>query len=133
MKSTRILTRCPACGNDTLTINAGHLLCTWVDCKDPTRIDLPEAPLLFVRPWKAMTDAELTAAFATWGQTDTRYRAVWEVLSRELEAELQTLARIKDEPMAVMRWAGRIEALMFVRTQLHQLRSKGGADVRDGE
>jgi len=35
----RIYTRCPACHNDTLTINKGHLLCTWHVCPDPTRID----------------------------------------------------------------------------------------------
>ena len=34
----RIYTRCPSCHNDTLTINDGHLLCTWIDCKDPTLI-----------------------------------------------------------------------------------------------
>lgn len=39
-KSPRIYTRCPACGNDTLTINDDkHLLCTWIDCPDPTLID----------------------------------------------------------------------------------------------
>lgn len=35
----RIYTRCPACGNDTLTINNGHLLCTWATCPDHTTID----------------------------------------------------------------------------------------------
>jgi hypothetical protein len=36
----RIYTKCPACGNDTLTVNEDkHLLCTWIDCKDPTLID----------------------------------------------------------------------------------------------
>lgn len=35
----RIYTRCPACHNDTLTINKGHLLCTWHDCPDPTLIE----------------------------------------------------------------------------------------------
>jgi hypothetical protein len=35
----RIYTRCPACKNDTLTINEGHLLCTWHVCPDPTLID----------------------------------------------------------------------------------------------
>ncbi len=35
----RIYTRCPACNNDTLTINRGRLLCTWQECPDPTRID----------------------------------------------------------------------------------------------
>ena len=35
----RIYSRCPACGNDTLTINKGHLLCTWHDCPSPTAID----------------------------------------------------------------------------------------------
>jgi len=35
----RIYTRCPACHNDTLTINKGHLLCTWHECKDPTLLD----------------------------------------------------------------------------------------------
>lgn len=37
--SERIYTRCPACLNDTLTINNGHLLCTWIKCPDPTLID----------------------------------------------------------------------------------------------
>ena len=45
----RIFTRCPACHNDTLTINDGRLLCTWHECPDPTMIDrigepLPNAP-----------------------------------------------------------------------------------------
>lgn len=36
----RIYTKCPACGNDTLTVNDDkHLLCTWVSCPDPTLID----------------------------------------------------------------------------------------------
>lgn len=35
----RIFTRCPACGHDSLTINKGHLLCTWHKCSDPTLID----------------------------------------------------------------------------------------------
>lgn len=35
----RIYTRCPACFKDTLTINDGHLLCTWHVCPDPTMID----------------------------------------------------------------------------------------------
>lgn len=42
--SERIFTRCPACGNDTLTINDGHLLCTWHTCPDPTLIDRPQQP-----------------------------------------------------------------------------------------
>lgn len=37
--SERIFTRCPACKNDTLIINKGHLLCTWLECKDPVSID----------------------------------------------------------------------------------------------
>lgn len=35
----RIYSRCPACHNDTLTINKGRLLCTWHECSDPTLID----------------------------------------------------------------------------------------------
>lgn len=35
----RIYTRCPSCHKDTLTINEGHLLCTWHACDDPTLID----------------------------------------------------------------------------------------------
>ena len=39
MSHPRIFTRCPSCGNDTLCINEGHLLCTWHDCKDPCAIE----------------------------------------------------------------------------------------------
>jgi hypothetical protein len=35
----RIYTRCPSCHNDTLTVNKGHLLCTWHACPNPTLID----------------------------------------------------------------------------------------------
>jgi hypothetical protein len=35
----RIYTRCPACGNDTLIINKGHLLCSWHECPNPVAID----------------------------------------------------------------------------------------------
>lgn len=43
MNSPRIYTRCPACRNDTLTINDDkHLLCTWYRCPDPTAIDRVE-------------------------------------------------------------------------------------------
>jgi len=38
--SQRIYTRCPSCKNDTLIVNDdNHLLCTWIDCKNPTLID----------------------------------------------------------------------------------------------
>ena len=37
-QTPRIFTRCPACGNDTLTVNNGHLLCTWHTCSNPTMI-----------------------------------------------------------------------------------------------
>lgn len=39
-RSPRIYTKCPACHCDTLTINDDkHLLCTWIDCPNPTLID----------------------------------------------------------------------------------------------
>jgi hypothetical protein len=39
-QSPRIYTRCPACHNDTLTLNDDkHLLCTWYKCPDPCSID----------------------------------------------------------------------------------------------
>lgn len=45
---TRIFSRCPSCRNDTLTLNKGHLLCTWHDCKDPTLIDrVGDEPTMF--------------------------------------------------------------------------------------
>lgn len=34
----RIYSKCPACSNDTLTIHEKHLLCTWVDCPNPTMV-----------------------------------------------------------------------------------------------
>lgn len=39
-RNPRIYTKCPACKNDTLTINDDkHLLCTWHECPNPTLID----------------------------------------------------------------------------------------------
>jgi hypothetical protein len=52
----RIYTRCPACFNDTLTINKGHLLCTWLDCPNPALIDSAE-PACAAQP-KATDDQQ---------------------------------------------------------------------------
>lgn len=39
-RGPRIYTKCPACRKDTLTVNGDkHLLCTWVECPNPTLID----------------------------------------------------------------------------------------------
>lgn len=35
----RLYTRCPACLNDTLTVNKGRLLCTWYECKNPLAVE----------------------------------------------------------------------------------------------
>ncbi len=73
-KSPRIYTRCPACHNDTLTINYDkHLLCTFIGCPDPTLIDRisverekdrariaePES-----RVWNAISDPQTKAALS---------------------------------------------------------------------
>lgn len=40
MMTPRIYTRCPACLNDTLMIGDDkHLICSWMECPDPTLID----------------------------------------------------------------------------------------------
>lgn len=46
----RIHTRCPACHNDTLIVNNGRLLCTWIDCKDPTSINRLGEVTKYVHP-----------------------------------------------------------------------------------
>jgi hypothetical protein len=52
-RSARIYTRCPACSNDTLTINDDkHLLCTWLSCPDPTLIDRISG--IFPFEWEAL-------------------------------------------------------------------------------
>lgn len=38
LKENRITTRCPACHFATLVINDGQLLCTAIECPDPTMI-----------------------------------------------------------------------------------------------
>lgn len=53
----RIYSKCPACHNDTLTINYDkHLLCTWINCPNPCLID--------------NVDRELTAANARIAELD---------------------------------------------------------------
>lgn len=50
LRNPRIYTHCPSCGKDTLTINEDkHLICTWIDCKDPTLIDRIESELTTLR------------------------------------------------------------------------------------
>lgn len=66
LKHPRIYSRCPACLNDTLTLNKGRLLCTWFECKNPTVMDWvgqPEWQNLFAESVNKEMDqlrAELT-------------------------------------------------------------------------
>jgi hypothetical protein len=62
-RSPRIYTRCPACQNDTLTINDDkHLLCTWIKCPDPTAIDKVNASKATLEAERDKLRAELAAA-----------------------------------------------------------------------
>ena len=98
MKTTeRIYTRCPACQNDTLTINDGHLLCTWIDCKNPTLIDnLP--PLLVNHGMAATPDAsEIAAVSDRWFMAMTKLNPVYE--SNEWKALVPQVAKLHLEEM----------------------------------
>lgn len=65
-KEPRIYTKCPACGNDTLTINDGHLLCTWYKCPAPGEIEKSE----IIR--SQLADAQKDSKRLDWLETQDR-------------------------------------------------------------
>lgn len=87
------------------------------------------APQVFVRNWKPMTDDQLRATLGGWKETDPKWRALWDSISRELEAELSGITSVSSNPQELARWAGRIETLLQWRRQLahwRQLPSEDG-------
>lgn len=69
-ETQRIYTRCPACGNDTLIVNNGHLLCMWHACPDPTRIDRCQPDVSKGAKENAVGDAERVLAGLFYGQSN---------------------------------------------------------------
>lgn len=78
--------------------------------------------IVFVRTWKPLTPEQWAQAFRDWPETDPRWRALWDCLSFHLEAELMAGQAAKVDSDEVMQWNGRVQAYLFVRTQLLQLR-----------
>jgi hypothetical protein len=63
----------------------------------------------------------MAAAWAGWAETDPKFRALWDLLSHELETELSTGQGLR-EPHAIMQWHGRVQELLFLRSQILNLR-----------
>lgn len=76
----------------------------------------------FVRGWRPLTPAQIAEAMNGWTDSDPRWRALWDLLSTELEGALADLSATGAKPEELARWAGRIEMLLHWRAQLLALR-----------
>lgn len=93
--------------------------------KEPPHESAVQTPALhFQRTWRPMTPAELSAAFVEWSESDPKWRAVWDLLSHHLEAELGTMEGMKSDPYAIAQANGRLQALLFIRSQMLALRKR---------
>lgn len=81
--------------------------------------------LHFVRGWKPLNPEQIATTLNAWAETDPHWRAVWDLLSRHIEDELGPLMSIKPDPFAIVQANGRIQALLFLRSQMLQFRKKG--------
>lgn len=86
--------------------------------KSPARVTC------FVRSWKPFDDAQLRAALSGWNDTDPRWRALWDLLAREVEAELGSLTGVKSDAQELARAVGRLEELLHLRAQLLVFRGR---------
>lgn len=102
-------------------LGAGAALCVVWALRRPA-----VKPIHFVRSWRAMTPAEMHAAFSGWTDSDPRWRAMWDLLSTELEGALADIHNTGASPEQLGRWAGRIEMLLQWRAQLLNMRGKPG-------
>ncbi|HEV8383763.1 MAG TPA: hypothetical protein VGQ11_02750 [Candidatus Acidoferrales bacterium] len=75
-------------------------------------------PLVFVRAWKPLNDDQLREIIGGWNETDPKWKALWDCLSRELESTLADVHSTSSDPHELARWAGRIEELMLWRANL---------------
>lgn len=82
----------------------------------------PPVRLPFVRGWRPLTPAQIAEAMNGWTDADPRWRALWDLLSNELEGALADLSATGAKPEELARWAGRIEMLLHWRAQLLALR-----------
>lgn len=111
------LTLAAAC----FTAAAGGLALWWF-LRPSTLNPQPSTPLHFVRTWKPLPPEQWAAAFRAWPETDPRWRAMWDLLCHHLEAELAGMESIGPDPHAIAQAAGRLQMLLFLRSQMLNLR-----------
>jgi hypothetical protein len=81
---------------------------------------------IFVREWPRMDEEQIRKALAGWRETDPKFRAVWDLISTEYEAEMISLASLQPDAKAMLEWKGRMQMIMLLRDKLLQVRGSGG-------
>lgn len=122
---TSLITVLLFCIAGLLAIAAGAIV--W-HCweRSPAQVQTPAlTTYCFVRAWKPMDDAQLAAALGGWRESDPKWKAMWDVLAREMEAEIQGLTTAKGAE-ELSRVAGRLEMVMLIRQNLLRWRQLPG-------
>jgi hypothetical protein len=88
-----------------------------------TRRTAPAEARYWVRTWKPYTPEQLAQAFRNWPDTDERWRALWDLHAYHLEAELSTPPPPGTDTFGAGCWHGRLQAMLFLRSQLLHLRN----------
>jgi len=88
----------------------------------PRTVPAP-VPVVFIRTWRATSPEEWAIAFREWPDSDPRWRAVWDLLSHHLEAELAAGEGITGDPHRLAQWSGRVQMCLFLRSQMLNLRN----------
>ena len=76
----------------------------------------------FVRRWTPTTPENMAAAFREWPESDARFRALWDLLSKSIEDELADVEAQTKSTAATQQWSGRLQSLLLLRTQILHLR-----------
>lgn len=79
--------------------------------------------VVFTRSWQKMGRDQIARQLAGWGETDPRWRALWDLYGEEFEAALLEVHSLPSTPEAMLEWKGRMQMMLHLRAQLLNLRN----------
>lgn len=84
---------------------------------------LPYKPVIVLRSWQPLTPEQRRAIFQQWDTSDERFRALWDQLSEEHEAELLAMLNKPGDTDAIHRSIGALRAIVNLKATIMQMKA----------
>lgn len=85
------------------------------------KLNAEPVKVVFTRAWTPLSKEQIAKILAEWPQTDVRWRALWDWLGEEYEAEMLSLIGGVQGHEELLVWKGRIQMLMLLRANMLEM------------